>query len=141
MPIWLWMRFLKLSTKFSTWVSIITWGISAVMPSATFTISSSSKSRLAVSSRSAVMLERMFSFSSSRVSNSEASLANSSSMAGSSFSFTSLTFTWKTTALPASSGVYSSGKVMSMSFSSPAFMPATCSSKPGTKLWEPSTRL
>ena len=35
-------------------------------------------------------------------------------------------------------GVIVSGNVMSMSFSSPALMPATCSSKPGMKVWEPS---
>ncbi len=39
------------------------------------------------------------------VSNSDTSLANSSSMAGTSLTLTSLTFTWKTTGLPASSGV------------------------------------
>ena len=55
--------------------------------------------------RSVVSFFLISAFRSFSVSNSDTSLANSSSMAGTSFTLTSLTFTWNTTGLPASSGV------------------------------------
>ena len=95
----------RLSTIFSHCRSIIASGMSASMPSATFCIRASSKARWAAFSRSSVIFFFRSAFSSLSVSNSETSLANSSSMAGTSLALTSLTFTWKTTGLPASSGV------------------------------------
>ena len=49
-------------------------------------------------------------------------------------------FTWNTASLPASSAVYSVGKVTFTSRSCPTVMPATCSSKPGMNMPLPSSR-
>ena len=96
---------MKPSVIWAACSSTISVGISASMLSATLAISTSSKVRWAASVRSVVSFFLISAFRSFSVSNSDTSLANSSSMVGTSFTLTSLTFTWNTTGLPASSGV------------------------------------
>ena len=78
---------------------------------------------------------------SSNVSNSETSFANSSSNSGSCFSLIEFILTLKRADFPFNSSEwYSSGKITLTSTLSPIFLPINCSSKPGIKVCEPTTK-
>ena len=119
-------------------VSIIPFGISICVFSHTVLIASSSVSYFSLLLFSVSIFSLMLFFSSSSVSNSLTSFANSSSSSGNSFFLISCNFTLNTASFPAKSfEKYSSGNFTLISFSSSIFIPMIWSSNPGINVLLP----
>ncbi len=111
------------------------------MPSASVSTTLFATSLLFFFSSASFSLFKISSFNSASVANSETSAAKSSFSSGSSLRLISLSFILKTAGFPAkSSSLYSWGKETAISFSSPIFIPTICSSKPGIKEPEPTSK-